>query len=81
MLKSIHIFLLAFLGLGKTLEILENVTHHTQHHLQLTVGRLNARKFINTEVPQKYWNEAVTVITTHNGGNRSNIALPNITIT
>ena len=41
--------------------------------------RLNAQKFINTEVPQKYWNEAVTVIKTHNGGNRSNIAIPNIT--
>ena len=48
---------------------------------QLIAGRLNPRKFLNTEVPQKYWNEAVTVITTHNGGNRSNIALPNITIT
>ena len=39
----------------------------------LTAGILHSQKFINTEVSQKYWNEAVTVIKTHNGGNRSNI--------
>ena len=38
MLKSIHIFLLAFLGLGKTLEIVENVTpHHAWRDLNLKV--------------------------------------------
>ena len=82
MFKSMHIFFNVIFCLGKTLKIVQNATHsiyccHIIYilifiHYNLTAGRLNSQKFVNTEVPQKYWNDAVTVIKTHNGGNRSN---------
>ena len=83
MFKSMpmHIFSIAFLCVGKTYDTVKEVglekqrTQNSQY--QLIAGRLNSRKFLNTAVSQKYWNEAVTVIKTHNGGNRSNIPIQN----
>ena len=78
MFKSINILTSAFICFGiKHLKLKMPMRQGiiTPQCWSLTneiAGRLNAQKFINTEVPQKYWNEAVTVIKTHNGGNRSN---------
>ena len=33
--------------------------------------RVSALNFINTEVSQKYWDEAVKVVRTHEAGSRS----------
>ena len=37
--------------------------------------RVSALNFINTEVSQKYWDEAVKVVRTHEAGSRSHFQL------